>query len=244
VRLIDDFSESSVNQSVTVSETPVLHTIDVACALISKLFTTAAHLGAHTELVVRTFDLSSAYRQIALNEEGRSVAYIRVFNPETGRWSLFQILVLPFGAIRSVHVFLRVARAIWWLGVVGCTIPWSSFFDDYIVFSVPALAKSTELSVAALFNLLGWIFAQEGRKCVPFNSTCEALGVVLDLSESSSALAKVYNTQSRVAEIKAEIERILDKGWISQVEAQKLRGRMQFADAQIFGRTERGVLVR
>ena len=188
--------------------------------------------------MVRTFDLSSAYRQIALNEEGRSVAYIRVFNPETGRWSLFQILVLPFGAIRSVHVFLRVACAIWWLGVVGCTIPWSSFFD------VPALAKSTELSVAALFNLLGWIFAQEGRKCVPFNSTCEALGVVLDLSESSSALAKVYNTQSRVAEIKAEIERILDKGWISQVEAQKLRGRMQFADAQIFGRTERGVLVR
>lgn len=79
---------------------------------------------------------------------------------------------------------------------------------------------------------------------MPFNSTCEALGVVLDLSESSSALAKVYNTQSRVAEIKAEIERILDKGWISQVEAQKLRGRMQFADAQIFGRTERGVLVR
>lgn len=159
MRLIDDFSESSVNQSVTVSETPVLHTIDVACALISKLFATAAHLGAHTELVVRTFDLSSAYRQIALNEEGRSVAYIRVFNPETGRWSLFQILVLPFGAIRSVHVFLRVARAIWWLGVVGCTIPWSSFFDDYIVFSVPALAKSTELLVAALFNLLGWIFA-------------------------------------------------------------------------------------
>ena len=33
---------------------------------------------------------------------------------------------------------------------------------------------------------------------MPFNSTCEALGVVLDLSESSSALAKVYNTQSRV----------------------------------------------
>ena len=37
VRLIDDFSQSSVNQSVTVSETPVLHTIDVACALMQTV---------------------------------------------------------------------------------------------------------------------------------------------------------------------------------------------------------------
>ena len=237
IRLIDDFSESSVNQAVTVSETPILHTIDVACALISKFFTEAARLGFEKELVVRTFDLSSAYRQIALNSEGRSVAYIRVFNPVTGRWALFQVLVLPFGAIRSVHSFLRLARAIWWLGTVGCSLPWSSFFDDYIVFSTPPLAKNTELSVAALFNLLGWLFAQEGRKCMPFSAQCEALGVILDLSESLSGIAKVYNTKSRIEEIKAEIERILEKGWISQVEAQKLRGRMQFADAQVFGRT-------
>lgn len=100
VRLIDDFSESSVNQAVTVTETPVLHTIDIACALLSKFFTTAEQFKSQTELVVRTFDLSSAYRQIALNDEGRSVAFIRVYNPESGQWALFQILVLPFGAIR------------------------------------------------------------------------------------------------------------------------------------------------
>ena len=34
VRLIDDFSESSVNSTVTVFETPVLHTVDVACAVL------------------------------------------------------------------------------------------------------------------------------------------------------------------------------------------------------------------
>ena len=34
VRLIDDFSESSVNVTVTVYETPVLHTVDVSSAIM------------------------------------------------------------------------------------------------------------------------------------------------------------------------------------------------------------------
>eukprot|EP00435_Cladocopium_sp_Y103_P061402 s464_g23.t1 len=237
IRLIDDFSESSVNQAVTVTESPILHTVDIACALVSHFFGVAKHMSLSTALMVRTFDLSSAYRQIALNKEGRSVAFIRVYNPHTCRWELFQAVVLPFGAVRSVHSFLRLARAIWWLGAVGCLLPWSSFFDDYIVFSTPALAKSTDLAVCALFKLLGWLFAQEGRKCVPFGMQCEALGVIFDLTQSECGTCLVSNTAARIAELKAEVERILDKGWISQVEAQKLRGRMQFADSQIYGRT-------
>eukprot|EP00435_Cladocopium_sp_Y103_P065000 s975_g26.t1 len=237
IRLIDDFSESSVNQTVTVSETPVLHTVDVACALVAQFFCLALHAGVSSALVVRTFDLSSAYRQIALNAEGRGVAFIRVFNPEKNCWELFQALVLPFGAVRSVHSFLRVARAVWWLGTVGCLLTWSSFFDDYIVFSSPPLAKSTELAVSALFKLLGWLFAEDGRKCVPFSESCEALGVVFDLSSSSQGVCRVSNTAPRISELEMEIERILDKKWITQNEAQKLRGRMQFADSQIFGRT-------
>ena len=42
---------------------------------------------------------------------------------------------------------------------------------------------------------------------------------------------------ARVLEITAEIDRILEQGHISQVEAQKLRGRMQFAESQLYGRT-------
>ena len=38
VRLIDDFSESGVNSTVTSVESPVLHTIDVACAVLAFWF--------------------------------------------------------------------------------------------------------------------------------------------------------------------------------------------------------------
>ena len=88
---------------------------------------------------------------------------------------VFQVQVLPFGAIKSVHSFLRLARAIWLLGTVGCHLLWSSFFDDYIVFSPPALAKSSELAAVALFKLLGWLFAEDGRKCKPLTAPARHL---------------------------------------------------------------------
>ena len=135
IRLIDHVSESSVNQAVMVSESPVLHTVDFACAAICLWFSLCSELGVDPSLVAPTFDLWSAYRQVGLNSEGRSVAYVRVYNPHSKRWAIFQAQVLPFGAVKSVHSFLRLDRAVWWIGVVGCRLMWSSFFDDYIVFS-------------------------------------------------------------------------------------------------------------
>lgn len=38
IRLIDDFSESSVSSTVAVHELPVLQTVDVACAAIMPWF--------------------------------------------------------------------------------------------------------------------------------------------------------------------------------------------------------------
>jgi len=114
---------------------------------------------------------------------------------------------------------------------------WSSFFDDYIVLSTPALARSTELTASSLFTLLGWEYAKEGRKCVPFSVVCEALGVNFDLSQSGKGLCFVSNTESRVAELVTELEKTVTAGEILQSDAQRLRGRMQFADSQLYWRT-------
>ena len=79
--------------------------------------------------------------------------------------------------------------------------------------------------------------AEEGRKRRPFDQRCEALGVIFDLSNSSQFECKVANTDSRIEEIAAEVQRLIGSGSITQINAQKLRGRMQFAESQIFGRT-------
>ena len=115
-------------------------------------------------------------------------------------------------------------------------ILWSSFFDDYVTLSRPELASSTQNSVQALFKLLGWLFAQDGKKAEPFNSSCVALGVKFDLSDSIAGRAFVCNTQSRVSELCAELEDLVNKGGVGVARARSIQGRMMFADSQILGR--------
>jgi hypothetical protein len=61
--------------------------------------------------------------------------------------------------------------------------------------------------------------------------------VIFDLKGSNNYLCKISNTASRVEELSGEIQRLLENGFIVQNEAQKLRGRMQFAESQVYGRT-------
>jgi hypothetical protein len=64
----------------------------------------------------KTFDLASAYRQIAVSRSSMWVAYVAVYNPDTGKPEVFQMHALPFGATMSVFSFLRVAHSLWFLG--------------------------------------------------------------------------------------------------------------------------------
>ena len=236
VRLIDDYSASAVNSAVSTCETPSLHSVNVTCALLQFILSQWQDAGKSTELSGRTFDLSSAYRQIGLSKAGRQVAFIGVFDPELQKPVFFQALVLPFGAVRSVHSFLRCARAIWFLGVVQAKLLWTSFYDDFTCFSPPELSRSTEATACLVFKLCGWLFAESGRKCMPFGKLVEALGVLLDLSSCASGIARISNTESRVAELCEAIAAIVSSGKLARKDAERLRGRMQFASLQLFGK--------
>ena len=88
-----------------------------------------------------------------------------------------------------------------------------------------------------MFRLLGWAFAKDGETCNPFSNECEALGVSFKLCKSSERIALICNTESRVAELCADLLEVVNSGAPSSKNAQRLRGRMQFADAQLYGRT-------
>ena len=143
VRLIDDFSAAGVNSCVNVFESPSLHTIDVVAAILAYWNGETNKVGDSAGLRIRTFDLSSAYRQLALSSKGRGSAYIAVYDPYKCHTAYFACRAVPFGAIRSVHSFLRLARAIWWLGVACCDLMWTSYIDDFIVITQPDLLQST-----------------------------------------------------------------------------------------------------
>lgn len=116
---------------------------------------------------------------------------------------------------------------------------WSHFFDDFLVFTPPALAANTESTVCTLFSILGWKFAQDGNKSKDFSQSFGALGIQIDLFFLSRGYAAFGNTERRARDLKEIIASMLKKKSLTILESQKLRGRMQFADGQLMGRIGR-----
>ena len=242
-RCIDDYSASLVNSTCQVDESPLLHTIDVSAALLEKWMRASNSLhGKIPEVLARSFDLKSAYRQIFVREDEREFGYIAVYCPEDGLPKIYRTVALPFGSIQSVYAFLRLSSAIWHIGVCHLDLAWTSFFDDFLVYSDRELASHTEKTVEMLFDLLGWKIAKTGGKAMPFSSSLDCLGVNIDLNEFPNSVVKISNTEERKKEIINQISAHVQSKHMTSSEAQKLRGRMQFAENQIFGRQARKCL--
>ena len=89
------------------------------------------------------------------------------------------------------------------------------------------------------FKLLGWRYAEDGEKSCEFSSSFGALGIEIDLANMANGFVEFKNTQKRVTELVDYIDKALAAGKMDLLTSQKLRGRMQFADSQLFGRIGR-----
>ena len=118
-------------------------------------------------------------------------------------------------------------------------IVWTNFYDDFIVLSDPQLESNTGNAVASLLKLLGWVFATvtSGKKAAPFRTSCRALGIKFDLTQSRAGIAELVNTEERVSELCSLLNDVISEKVISGATARGLHGRMVFADAQLFERT-------
>ena len=101
-------------------------------------------------------------------------------------------------------------------------------------------AKHIDLAQQLLFMLLGWGTSDE--KEGDFNAMSRILGVQIDLAEAHLGVAVVHNVESRVRELVSTIDEILGRGALTMAEMRTLRGRLVFAESQIFGRLA-GVLM-
>ena len=192
----------------------------------------------------KTFDMKKAYRQIAIKGEHLDLAWIAVWNPETGRPSLFRMKTVAFGATASVGAFLRVSQAIKAIGIVSCGLIWSSFYDDYVCICKKGSELQTERMVRLLFKTLGWILSEEPDKDKPFDTVFQALGVEFDLRPVPQGHFLVGNTASRKGKLKEKLETVLAEDSLEPAVAESLRSRLLFADSQIFGRHAKLALQR
>ena len=116
---------------------------------------------------------------------------------------------------------------------------WTNYFDDFPTLSGLHTAQNTEVTVSAYFKLIGWLFAETGGKGLPFSEEFNALGVHVACQRSIHGVVEFSNTARRVEELCSAIQEVLERRHISSREATSLRGRMVFAEGQLFGRTGR-----
>lgn len=259
VRVIDDYSEPYVNAAYGGLDKLDLGGVDEIAAMIREVLLSVAddrmvnvslstgevmqgslHASLSVKearsLVGRTLDLQSAYRQLAVAPSAAWSSVVAVFNPVSQRAEIYVQRALPFGATAAVYAFNRLARALWGLGVQGLHLWWSQFFDDFPTLSLSVGAASSRNSAEGLMSMLGCSFATEDKKNKPFLSTFTALGVEFRLENSVAKCYEIANKAGRADGIALQVRNVLAKGYMSAQEAAELRGRFQYATAQLFGR--------
>eukprot|EP00435_Cladocopium_sp_Y103_P073476 s702_g43.t2 len=234
-RVIDDCTVNGLNLTVGTREKFALHSIDQLCGLLNHSFEISSE--RHCDVLGRTYDLRSAYKQFGLCEEDRNFLRIAVNRPGAEQPTLVGLNSLPFGAIGSVAGFLRVSFAVWWIGVFGLSLAWSAYFDDYSSLTRSELSSNTHWAIATLFEIIGLDYAKEGPKAPPFSPTFKMLGLVVDLAGATQKRFEVGHTQDRRLELMQCLDEIAEKKEISSKEAERVRGRMLFFECFVSGRT-------
>ena len=260
VRSIDDYSALGMNATVTTHDRLDLFSTDEVFVLMKEI---ARGIDNEGRIRIRlpsgevltgklppgvtpdqarswlgkTFDLKSAYRQIHVAQTDTNVrlAIVAVFDPYLQRLSFRQQFASPFGSISSVYLFNRASRALWACGVWAGLI-WTNYFDDFPTLDLDTTSTSADITARALFTLFGWSYATEEKKNRPFAASFPFLGIVADLSRLKDGKAIFANKEERVLEITSGLQAILSSGSCSPPEMASMRGRCQYAAAQIFGR--------
>ena len=201
IRPIDDYSMSSVNATVGMSEQATTDSIDVISAMLAELMKQLSRAGKSTHVLARSFDLSAAYRQLCVAPSSYKFAHICVFDPVTSTAKVFRQVCLPFGSRSAVNAFIRCARCIQWIAAHCLYLPTTCYYDDFVVASTSQLSANSESSMSLLLDLLGWRFDKEGPKADTFSTMVTTLGVQSNLSDTSKGWFKICNTQKRTEDV-------------------------------------------
>ena len=233
IRLIDDLSDSGVNGAAQTTESPKPQSLDVVAAMVLECLKKLNKF----QVLGKTYDLKSAYRQMFISPDSLDKAYIAYFSAREGKVLIRKMLALPFGATRAVFSYLRAAHSMWYIGCKALKLVRSHFFDDFICLASEQESRSVDLAVMTLFRLLGWKVSENKDK--PFSKEFSALGVVIDFERFLTGEVFFKNTDKRVKEVSSSPRQAVGDEALTQKDLSRLRGRMLFAGGQLFGRAGR-----
>lgn len=185
--------------------------------------------GSAKDLAGKTWDVASAYRQLARNLSDAGLSEVGVWLPSLGRAGFLEQRAMPFGGVASVHFWIWVSRFLHTLLLRGLYILATHRVDDY---SIVELLRKAASADERFFVMLSW----PTKAPDTFARTFTPSGVVFDFRESRMGVIIVANKEKRVLELKDGVEELLAGGALTPARAWELRGRIFFARVQVFSR--------
>ena len=260
VRSIDDLLESGTNTTYGCHDKLFLHGVDFIAqsiktieSVLSKNKSIVADSGEVVVFAIdkswnslinkwsgKTIDLAEAYKQCSTHPDSRWCSAVTVYNPSKGRPDIFGQITLPFGASAAVLAFNRASRALYFLGCKELWLVWSAFFDDFTSLSPQAIEESAFTAAVLLFKLLGWKVSEKEGKNKPWSELFVTLGVVFDISKISESLSTVSNKPDRVLDMQLILAECLKSKHASAKQCESVKGKLSYADSQVFGRASKG----
>ncbi|CAE7259149.1 unnamed protein product [Symbiodinium sp. CCMP2456] len=212
VRVIDDFSASSVNQSFESHS----HLVQQDTVLRGAWSPEMLH---SPPLLAKTIDLKKAYKQVAVKPSSWRHAVLGYPDKKDG-WTFAVSRSLPFGATASVYAFNKLALALLHIMVVKFHAMATDFYDDYTVFEFKPAAS---------------LLDKDGKKFVPFASQVVTLGVVLNLEDIWKGRITVANKPGRVNKICSMLAPLAEGKPATRSQLASLHGLLNFAGGHVLG---------
>ena len=189
----------------------------------------------------KNFDLSKAYKQLAVHPTDWWASSISQFDPVKQTAAMFGQVTLPFGASGAVLAFNRSSTFLWAMGIQTLGVIWTSFYDDFPAFAPAAVAVPVRKGIELFFQILGWKLALEPEKSFDFAASFASLGIVFNVSRMVLKDASVQNKPARISSVCEQLQQIKQSKNFPPVIADSIRGKVQFMESSIFGRAGRCV---
>ena len=254
-QVIDDYKRSLVNAAFASRSYLELQDVDVLAALVTLVMQLKSH-GPDVKLapqdgtvlqgqlsqavrnggcfIGRCFDLSKAYKQIAVSAESLKHAVLGARDAQ-GKWHMYTSQSLPFGAISSVYAFNKSAKALQHLLLEDFAIVATNYFDDFPTLEIGGSGGITT-GIVSNFQLLGWKHAVEGKKAKPFAHTFAALGVEYNLQRLHEGSFTIGNKQERLERLSRMISKVQSEGVVNLSTAASIHGLLNFASGFTLGK--------
>ena len=175
IRSIDDFAESLVNDTVTISRRIRMGRLADMLAVARIMH----HAHPAEDLLLAKSDFRAAYRGCPILTDHLQFSNILVRDPRSGRvWSSTQ-LAMPFGAVAAVYAWDRLGGALAFLLQQVLLLPTARYVDDLFWVDFSRYAPETSRLALELISLLG--FTLEPGKTPPPASCLDILGVSVAL---------------------------------------------------------------